>query len=106
MAPHAVLGMSAPPEVVVNTATDPDRRGAWLPGDWHAEAQPDGDDDFSVRLTAPGEQGGTGLLRVRAGDSGGSSVELRVDDPPAGLGAPQQILHNLEREVVDNFNAG
>ena len=31
MAAHAERGMSAPPEVVFNTAIDPDRAAAWLP---------------------------------------------------------------------------
>ena len=31
MTRRATLGMSAPPEVVFSTATDPDRQGAWLP---------------------------------------------------------------------------
>ncbi|HEX8629649.1 MAG TPA: hypothetical protein VF755_15895 [Catenuloplanes sp.] len=105
---HATRGMSAPPEVVVNTATDPDRQTAWLPGPWRTATEQAGEDDFTVRLTGADDGAGSGVLQVRAGASGGSSVELRLDDDAAGaeLGPPQQILDNLEREVVDNFNYG
>jgi hypothetical protein len=99
---QAVRGISAPPEVVFDTATDPDRHGAWVPSDlWVDRSDPD---RLEVRLTAA-SGGQAGTLRVRPGDSGGSSVELRFEDGSAG-GSPDDILRALDREVADNFNAG
>lgn len=108
MAGHAVRGISAPPEVVFSTATDPDRQASWLPAAWRTDPAGTGGDDFAVRLLPPDEGGWSGVLQVRAGDAGGSSVELRVDGSGDGTGPgePAQILDRLEREVVDNFNAG
>ncbi len=97
MTRHAVRGISAPPEVVFNTVTDPDRRGAWLPGGLAVEGSAD---TLEARLT--GDAGG--VLQVHAGDSGGSSVELRLDSD--GAASPEDILRAHEREVTDNFNAG
>ncbi len=93
---HAVLGMSAPPEVVFSTATDPSRRSAWLPGG--AELDVDAE-KLEARLTGDAD----GLLAVRAGDAGGSSVELSVGERSP---EPDAVLRALEREVADNFNAG
>jgi uncharacterized protein YndB with AHSA1/START domain len=88
--------MSAPPEVVFSTATDPARRSAWLPGG--AELDLDAE-KLQARLT-----GGTdGLLAVREGDAGGSSVELTVGERSP---EPEAVLRALERAVADNFNAG
>ena len=101
MARHAVRGISAPPEVVFSTATDPDRRAAWLPAELVVE--PGGGGDLRARLIDAGAAAGE--LSVRPGDSGGSSVELRFDGD-AGADSPDDILRALEREVADNFNAG
>ncbi len=104
MTRQAVRGISAPPEVVVDTATDPERRGAWLPPQLGVALSDSNEDMFDLRLT--GEAGGdAGRLRVHPGDSGGSSVQL---DLPDGLApdSPEDILRALEREVTDNFNAG
>jgi len=86
--------MSAPPEVVFSTATDPDRNSAWLPGGVDMAPEPD---SLTVRLTGAAD----GLLSVRPGDAGGSSVELEVGGPD-----PDDLLRALAREVEDNFNAG
>ncbi|WP_203941155.1 hypothetical protein [Spirilliplanes yamanashiensis] len=86
--------MSAPPEVVFSTATDPDRTAAWLPGGVDTAPEPG---NLTVRLTGAAD----GLLSVRPGDAGGSSVELEVGGPD-----PDDLLRALAREVEDNFNAG
>jgi hypothetical protein len=104
MAPEAERGMSAPPEVVFNTATDPDRRHTWLPADVRVEPAEVGEETFEARLTSQGD-GPAGMLRVDPGAAGGSSVRLRVDDGPASASA-QEMLDSLEREVSDNFNSG
>lgn len=101
MARQATRGISAPPEVVFSTATDPERRGAWLPGELQMGPVEQQEDAFEVRLTAGSAQ--AGLLRVQPGASGGSSVDLSVPEDGA---APEDILVNLDREVTDNFNAG
>lgn len=101
MSRQATRGMSAPPEVVFSTATDPDRRGAWLPGEFGvAPVHTDGD-VLEVRLTAGSSA--AGVLRVNPGASGGSTVELSLPDDGA---APDVVLGDLDRAVGDNFNAG
>jgi len=99
---QAERGISAPPEVVFNTAIDPDRRNAWLPGGVRVEAGEVGEETFEARLSADGD-GPSGRLRVEAGASGGSSVSLQVE---GGSATPDEILTNLAREVTDNFNSG
>ncbi len=89
--------MSAPPEVVFSTATDPDRRSAWLPGGLGVE--PADPEALEARLTGDAD----GTLSVRPGDAGGSSVELSVGGRAP---EPDDLLRALEREVSDNFNAG
>lgn len=109
MPAQAVRGMSAPPEVVYNTATDPDRSAAWLPESWRAAGSHAGDEEFEVRLSADAGADRVGLLQVRAGAAGGSSVELTLDAQAGADGrttGPEQLLDSLEREVVDNFNYG
>lgn len=118
MAREASLGMSAPPEVVFSTATDPDRRSAWLPhgievvpagfaGDVPDGDGTVGDEVLQGRLIA--DNSAVGTLRVAQEASGGCSVGLSVrgDEPASGvLGDLAEILHNLDREVGDNLNAG
>ncbi|MFJ6198637.1 hypothetical protein [Micromonospora sp. NPDC092111] len=104
MGGYAERGMSAPPEVVFNTATDPDRADAWLPEELRAgggtPARVDG--ELLARwnsTTGPAE------LRVEPGNTGGSRVRLRL---PAGSvdGLAEESLVNLEREVAENLTAG
>jgi hypothetical protein len=93
--------MSAPPEVVFNTAVDPARRNAWLPyGTATDAARPQGE-VLEVRLVGDGCRT-TGVLHVRPGDAGGSSVELEVTGGPAA----EEVLWDLAREVADNLNPG
>ena len=101
MSRHAELGMSAPPEVVFNTAVDPVRAGAWLPGGAHVDARP-GPDALEARLTGPA----AGLLTVRSAPAGGATVELRLDGDTGDTAEPADVLRALAREVDDNFNAG
>jgi hypothetical protein len=101
MTRQASRGISAPPEVVFSTATDPDRRGAWLPAGLELGPVEQGADTLQVRLVA--DSADAGVLRVQQGASGGSSVDLSVPDTGD---APEDILQDLDREVSDNFNAG
>jgi hypothetical protein len=112
MAARAERGMSAPPEVVFNTATDPDRASAWLPeplrtdggrrpevvsaGEMHARWSSDSAPDWSAEI------------RVEPADAGGARV--RLDLAAAGErdadGLADETLANLAREVADNLTAG
>jgi hypothetical protein len=94
--------MSAPPEVVFSTATDPDRRSAWLPEGFDLGPTSTGTSAFEVQLTAGTSV--TGSLAIQQGDSGGSTVDLTVPDD--GGAGPDEILGSLDRAVSDNFNAG
>jgi hypothetical protein len=99
MTRNAVRGISAPPEVVYNTVIDPTRRAAWLPRGIDTTCT--AGDVFEVRLSCDGA-GPAGVLYVRPGDAGGSSVELSITRGPS----PEEILWDLEREVAENLNAG
>ncbi|WFE94407.1 hypothetical protein [Micromonospora sp. WMMD987] len=101
----AERGMSAPPEVVFSTATDPDRIDAWLPAPLRvAGAAPASrsDDELKARWDGPD---GPAELRVEAADAGGARVRLEL---PAGSadGLADESLANLEREVAENLTAG
>lgn len=99
---HAACGMSAPPEVVFSTATDPERRDGWLPHELRLGPTETGSDTFAVQLASGSSS--AGVLQVRPGDAGGALVELSVSAD--GGAEPEEILGNLERMVTDNFNAG
>jgi hypothetical protein len=101
MSAHASRGMSAPPEVVADTATDPARRGGWLPAHLRVDPVQPSEGGYRIRLSTDG--GVAGVLHVRPGDSGGSSVDLEVDDPDS---VPEELLGDLDRAVADNLNAG
>jgi hypothetical protein len=116
---EATRGISAPPEVVFNTVTDPDRLAGWVPQQLRAKA-----DEHEVSVVAErlrvewrpaGSDGWTGALQVRDGSAGGAQVEVTVEptgspaDPPDGDDVPSQLdgaLTELDREVVDNLTAG
>ncbi|OKI62871.1 hypothetical protein [Micromonospora sp. CB01531] len=109
MAAHVERGMSAPPEVVFNTAIDPDRAAAWLPeplrqdggrrpevvsveemrATWYSDSAPDWSAEIWVE---PADAGGA---RVR--------LDLAGGDVPA---LAEETLANLAREVDDNLTAG
>ncbi|GAA3766187.1 hypothetical protein [Micromonospora maritima] len=105
MASHAERGMSAPPEVVFNTATDPDRSSAWLPeelrrsGDCQVEVVDA--EDMRARWSA---RDWSAEIDVEPADAGGARVRLDLAGPDHALA--DEILANLDREVADNLTAG
>ena len=101
MTRQASRGISAPPEVVVDTATDPARRDAWLPPGLDLGAVQRRPDALAVHLVSGSAD--AGLLSVQEGAAGGSVVRLSL--PDAG-DAPEDVLNDLDRQVSDNFNAG
>lgn len=104
-------GMSAPPEVVFNTATDPDRLAAWLP----VPLRMDGNrptvtvGDLRARWTTPESTGWSAELQVCQADAGGAMVGLALE---ADLSDRQLVeiadrsLTALARHVADNLTAG
>ncbi|MDG4805837.1 hypothetical protein O7634_03595 [Micromonospora sp. WMMD1120] len=110
MPARAVRGMSAPPEVVFNTATDPDRASAWLPeplrGDGSPAAEINGEE---LRARWSGDADWSAEIRVDPADSGGARIQLDLAEG-SGDGDPDQLadeaLVNLDREVADNLQAG
>lgn len=109
----AERGISAPPEVVFNTAIDPARVAAWLPAPlwdagvrWSAEPRP----DLCATWEADGQDGWSASLQVREVDAGGAVVRLELDadtPPPARLAEiADKSLVSLAREVADNLTAG
>ncbi|MBY8873314.1 hypothetical protein K7640_15885 [Micromonospora sp. PLK6-60] len=107
MATHAERGMSAPPEVVFNTATDPDRAAAWLPEPLRrtgSQRLADVDaEEMRARWTCD-SAGWSADIDVEPGDAGGARVRLDLSGPDHGLA--DEILTNLAREVADNLTAG
>lgn len=104
-------GISAPPEVVFSTATDPDRLPAWLPGPLRQDgcrSELSGD-DLSARWSTPDQSGWTAELTVTAVDAGGCTARLRLDagsaDQPL-TDIADQALTRLAREVADSVAAG
>ncbi|WP_328343600.1 hypothetical protein [Micromonospora sp. NBC_00421] len=105
MGVRAERGMSAPPEVVFSTATDPDRTDAWLPGTLRADGPaPTTRSDHELRARWDGPDGAA-ELQVAPADAGGARVRLEL---PAGSadGLADESLVNLEREVAENLTAG
>ncbi|MEU1586160.1 hypothetical protein [Micromonospora sp. NPDC005710] len=110
MPARAVRGMSAPPEVVFNTATDPARASAWLPeplrGDGSPAAEVSGE-ELRARWGDTGDW--SAEIRVEPADSGGARIQLDLADGSSGPGPDQladEALTNLVREVADNLQAG
>ncbi|SCG59136.1 hypothetical protein [Micromonospora inositola] len=109
MAEHAERGMSAPPEVVFNTAIDPDRAAAWLP----EPLRQDGDrrpevvsvDQMRVRWGSDSAPGWWAEIQVDAVDAGGARVRLDLAGGDTD-GLADETLTNLAREVADNLTAG
>jgi uncharacterized protein YndB with AHSA1/START domain len=109
---RAQRGFSAPPEVVFNTATDPDRIARWLPGALRTcgvlrpEVTPG-----ALRASWDGttRAGWRARLEVEPGPAGGARarVELevtsgnRVDDDLAA-----EFLDRLASQVAENLTAG
>lgn len=112
MGAHAERGMSAPPEVVFSTATDPDRASAWLPeplrhdGDERPEV---GSEGMRARWTSTTAPGWCAEIEVEPADAGGARVRLDLAAEPADRavdGLADQTLANLAREVAENLTAG
>ncbi|GAB4106119.1 hypothetical protein AB0C42_29810 [Micromonospora taraxaci] len=110
MPARAVRGMSAPPEVVFNTATDPDRASAWLPeplrGDGSPAAEIDGEE---LRARWGDGDDWSAEIRVEPADAGGARIQLDLADGSGEPGPDQladEALTNLAREVADNLQAG
>ncbi|PTA45884.1 SRPBCC family protein [Micromonospora sp. RP3T] len=105
MASHAERGMSAPPEVVFSTATDPDRSAAWLPeelrGSGACRVEVLDADDMRARWSSADW---SAEIDVEPADAGGARVRLNLAGPDHGLA--DEILANLDREVGDNLTAG
>lgn len=114
---RAERGMSAPPEVVFNTATDPDRLSAWLPAPLlRSDAKPRMDcavgGEGALQAHWGGEtdpSGWSAKLEVRPLDPGGATALLELvadqsDQPLAELA--DESLANLAEEVAENFTVG
>ncbi|TDC64561.1 hypothetical protein E1258_07955 [Micromonospora sp. KC207] len=111
MAARAERGMSAPPEVVFNTATDPDRVAAWLPEPLRADGdnRPEVDaGDLRARWHSDSAPGWSAEIRVESADAGGARVLLDLAGAAGGAnpGLADEALANLAREVADNLTAG
>ncbi|MEO3820498.1 hypothetical protein [Plantactinospora sp. B24E8] len=104
--------MSAPPEVVFSTATDPDRVSAWLPEPLRGDGGqgPEVETaDLRVRWRTTAGPSWTAQLEVAPVDAGGASVRLALDaDPPERRlrEIADESLASLAREVADNLTAG
>ncbi|TDC34964.1 hypothetical protein E1211_16625 [Micromonospora sp. 15K316] len=109
---HAERGMSAPPEVVFNTATDPDRAAAWLPPFLRTDSTPTPEirgEELCARwrTSSPGEL--TAEIRVDPEDSGGARIRFDLSGGSGGQDADRlaaEALDSLAREVADNLQAG
>ncbi|GIJ80827.1 hypothetical protein SAMN05443287_10352 [Micromonospora phaseoli] len=105
---YAERGVSAPPEVAFNTATDPDRISAWLPEPLlSADPARDGDPQQMRARWDARHSDWTAELRVESTDAGG--CRLRLELGGGGDDADQladEALTNLAREVADNLQAG
>jgi hypothetical protein len=105
-------GMPAPPEVVFNTATDPNRADAWLPGPIRAAglerptAMRDGPSEV---LSAEWTTGDTvsASIEVRPDPAGGADVALGLSGSEPGLTElAERSLADLAREVDENLTPG
>ncbi|MFI6763011.1 hypothetical protein ACIBF5_28160 [Micromonospora sp. NPDC050417] len=108
---RAERGMDAPPEVVFNTATDPDRVDAWLPAplrrDGGAPARVT--DTLGAHWETTGSPTWSARLHVRPTDAGGAEVRLELEADPPDHGLDQladESLVNLAREVEENLTPG
>ncbi len=123
------FSFTAPPEVVFNSLTDPDRAGRWLPsgarlerldpnrvrvtvGTASTEYEISAADDMRLswrQLDAPHV---SGTAQVEDGPVGGSRLHVVVATPTDGPD-PERVrdllgeaMRQLQRDVSDNFNAG
>lgn len=106
MAAHAERGMSAPPEVVFNTATDPARLDGWLPKPLRAEGKPRERKALGARWES---SGWSAVLKAEPADPGGARVHLGLggdlpDDKLTQLA--RDCLARLAEHVYDNLTTG
>lgn len=111
MTARAERGMSAPPEVVFSTATDPDRAAAWLPEPLRRDggSRPDvSAERLLARWRSDSAPGWWAEIQVEPADAGGARVRLDLvgasGQPEPGLA--DETLASLAREVADNLTAG
>ncbi|SCG51810.1 SRPBCC family protein [Micromonospora coxensis] len=105
---RAERGMSAPPEVVFSTATDPDRVSAWLPEPLRVdggERPQTSAEQLRARWSSGSAPGWSAEIQVEPADAGGSRVRLDLSGDGAD-GLADETLANLAREVADNLTAG
>jgi uncharacterized protein YndB with AHSA1/START domain len=108
----ASFEFAAPPEVVYNTLTDPHRARRWLPPGLQIKGLAHAASATDLRLTwrtiSGPEAGGT--ARVEGTPAGGSVVRVEIDAAEHHVAAVYELIadlmHNLERDVSDNFTAG
>jgi hypothetical protein len=99
--------MAADADIVLNTAADPTRAAAWLPGDarrYEISAHPD---EHEVRWRPVDHDGWSGRLRVTDRGAGASEAEPEVR---AGAARSEDARHVVDRalaglaaEVDQNF---
>ncbi|MEQ4301447.1 hypothetical protein ABNF97_08660 [Plantactinospora sp. B6F1] len=112
MTARAERGISAPPEVVFNTATDPDRVAAWLPAPLRENGAPD--PELSVaglwaRWHSADPPDWSVRLRVSPVAAGGATVQLELEADPSQRRLAEladEMLVSLAREVDDNLTPG
>lgn len=107
---RAERGMSVSPDVVFNTATDPNRASAWLPEQLRvggAGAVEQAELPLRARWVTP--DGWSAGLLVEPGGVGSAIVRLELTGTapqPRLTALAEDSLANLAREVADNLNAG
>ncbi|MER7440491.1 SRPBCC family protein [Micromonospora avicenniae] len=109
---HAERGMSAPPEVVFNTATDPDRAAAWLPAFLRTDGVPAPEirgEELCARWHVSSPTESMAEIRVDPENSGGARIRFDFSGGSGGQDANRlavEALDSLAREVADNLQAG
>ncbi|WP_290050913.1 hypothetical protein [Amycolatopsis solani] len=102
--------MAADADIVLNTASDPTRAKAWLPGGDSREYDIDlRAAEGRVEWRPAGHDGWPGRLRVVGSGSGASQAELQVEvddaaDPDEVRESLDGALRALAAEVDQNFN--
>lgn len=110
--------MSAPPEVVFDTAVDPDRLSGWLPEPLRrgGGSRPDRParpttttETLRARWESDGRGGWSADLQVEPAGAGATTVrlDLAADEPDQRLAElADASLAGLARQVADNLTAG
>jgi hypothetical protein len=102
--------MGALPEIVLNTAADPARAGAWVTGalglDGEEVRVEPVSEGLAVEWGRMGEPRGSGVLTVDEDGVGAAMVELRVRCEESEPDPAERMLAALAGEVDQNFTAG